>query len=153
MAKRIIERANGSKRVVSEAVGESLTEQHHANAVNINEIVLRYQKTGVLPETRPGASYGDFTGVTDYHQALQACRDAEDLFMSLPPQLRAKFENDPQNLFEFLNNEENRTEAEELGLVERRIPEDKKPPTDVPEPKGDVVPTPEGPNNDSPSKG
>jgi phage internal scaffolding protein len=140
MARVVSERSNGRKRVISKAEGESRTEQHHANAVNINQIVSRYQKTGVLPEPRPGARYGDFASVEDYHSAVQACRDAEELFMSLPPELRKRFDNDPHILFEFLENEENRSEAEELGLIERKLPAGRRGPTEQQEPAGDVLP-------------
>jgi phage internal scaffolding protein len=42
---------------------------------------------------------------------------AEDEFMRLPADLRARFENDPAQLIEFLENLENKDEAIKLGLV------------------------------------
>ena len=44
---------------------------------------------------------------------------AQDEFEALPAQIRARFDNDPAKLIEFLENSENRPEAEELGLVEK----------------------------------
>jgi phage internal scaffolding protein len=48
---------------------------------------------------------------------------AQDEFEALPAQIRARFDNDPANLIEFLENENNRPEAEELGLVEKAAAE------------------------------
>lgn len=113
------ERSNGRRRVQTVIAGPSKTEQHHKNEVNINQIVARYRKTGIMPRVPQGARYGDFTQVNDYHQAVQAVRDVETAFMSLPSSLRKRFENDPGQLVQFLDNPENRAEAEELGLLER----------------------------------
>jgi len=40
--------------------------------------------------------------------------------MELPAKMRARFHNDPQELLEFISNEENRAEAEKLGLVAKK---------------------------------
>ena len=48
---------------------------------------------------------------------------AKTEFESLPAQIRARFQNDPAQLIEFLQDENNRPEAEELGLVEKAAAE------------------------------
>jgi phage internal scaffolding protein len=48
---------------------------------------------------------------------MNALIAAESEFAALPAQLRNKFGNDPANLVQFLDNPENRAEAEKLGLV------------------------------------
>lgn len=100
-----------------ECVGPSMTEQHHANEVNINQIVSRYSKTGVLPSRSGMPRYGDFSGVSDYQTACEAVRAAESGFMTLAPEIRRRFENDPGKLLEFLADEKNYVEAVKLGLV------------------------------------
>ena len=96
----------------------SLTQQHFKDETDINNILRQFNVTGMLPETPLSPRYGDFTGIVDYHSALNAVIAAEDDFMALPAQLRARFENDPAQLIDFLDDENNRSEAEQLGLLE-----------------------------------
>ena len=96
----------------------SLTQQHQKDQADINFIVEQFNVTGILPTAPVSPQYGDFTGISDYQSALNAVIDAQDEFMSLPANLRSRFDNDPANLINFLSNDENRQEAIELGLIE-----------------------------------
>ena len=100
----------------------TLAQQHFKDECDINNILRQFNVTGLLPENTLSPRYGDFTGISDYHTALNRVIAAEDEFMRLPADLRARFENDPAQLIEFLNNSENKNEAIELGLVNK--PED-----------------------------
>ena len=95
----------------------SLAQQHFKDECDINNILRQFNITGLLPEAPLSPRYGDFTGIGDYHTALNQVIAAEDEFMSLPAAIRARFQNDPALLIDFLDNEENRQEAEKLGLV------------------------------------
>jgi phage internal scaffolding protein len=99
----------------------SLTQQHFKDECDINNILRQFNVTGLLPENPLSPRYGDFTGITDYQSALNAVMAAEDEFMSLPAELRARFNNEPEQLINFLENPENRSEAEQLGLVNPKI--------------------------------
>ncbi len=101
----------------------SLAQQHFKDECDINNILRQFNITGLLPESPLSPRYGDFTGIGDYHTALNRVIAAQDEFDSLPAQIRARFNNDPQELIEFLDNEENRPEAEKLGLVEKAAAE------------------------------
>jgi phage internal scaffolding protein len=96
----------------------SLAQQHYKEECDINTILQKFNITGLLPESPLTPRYGDFTGIGDYHTALNRVIAAQDEFDGLPAQIRARFENDPAKLIEFLENSENRPEAEKLGLVE-----------------------------------
>jgi len=95
------------------------TQQHFKDETDINNILRQFNITGQLPTKTMSPRYGDFTGISDYHSALNQVIAAEDEFMSLPAQLRGRFNNDPQELIEFLNNPENKDEAQKLGLVNK----------------------------------
>jgi len=95
----------------------TLTQQHFKDECDINNILKQFNVTGQLPETTLSPRYGDFTGIMDYHSALNQVIAAEDEFMALPADLRARFENDPAKLIDFLDNVENKDEAIKLGLV------------------------------------
>lgn len=96
---------------------KSLAQQQFGEEVDINTIVKRFNLTGQLPTNFNMPTYGDFTGISDYHTALNVVRAADEEFLSLPADLRARFDNDPGKLIEFLENDENRDEAVKLGLV------------------------------------
>ncbi|NBN98545.1 MAG: hypothetical protein EBV19_04795, partial [Flavobacteriia bacterium] len=101
----------------------SLAQQHFKDECDINTILQRFNITGMLPESPLSPRYGDFTGINDYHTALNRVMAAQDEFELLPAQIRARFDNDPSKLIEFLEDETNRPEAEELGLVEKAAAE------------------------------
>jgi len=99
----------------------SLAQQHFKDECDINNILRQFNITGMLPEQAVSPRYGDFTGINDYHSALNQVIAAEDEFMSLPATLRARFENDPAQLIDFLDNPENKNEAIKLGLVKEAV--------------------------------
>jgi phage internal scaffolding protein len=96
----------------------SLAQQHMKDECDINVIVERFGVTGQLPVRVIEPSYGDFSGVSDYHTALNKIKAADEAFMALPAKLRAKFDHDPNALLNFLENEANKDEAIQLGLID-----------------------------------
>jgi phage internal scaffolding protein len=95
----------------------TLAQQNFKDECDINYIVRQFGLTGELPGNTLSPQYGDFTGVLDYHSAVNAVLAAQDDFMALPAQMRSRFNNDPAQLIDFLSLEENREEAIKLGLV------------------------------------
>lgn len=75
---------------------EGLTDQQYVNDCDINHIISRYQKTGVLPDAR--ASLGQFMDLsdvkTDYDDRLLFLKDVNEAFMQQPSIVRAGFQND-----------------------------------------------------------
>lgn len=96
-------------------------QQQFKEECDINTIVRRFGVTGMVNASTKVPTYGDFTGVSDYHQAMNVVAQANTAFHELPAHLRYKFGNDPGRLVDFLENEDNRKEAEELGLLNRKI--------------------------------
>lgn len=95
--------------------------QEFKDECDINHIIARYVKDGVIDHVnRVEAVYGDFTSVGDYHGDLNRLIEAQEAFDGLPAQIRKRFANDPAELLSFLMDENNRTEAEKLGLVKPR---------------------------------
>ena len=101
----------------------SLAQQHYKEECDINTILQKFNITGLLPEQPLSPRYGDFTGIGDYHTAMNRVLAVQDEFEALPAQIRARFDNDPAQLIEFMENSENRSEAEELGLIEKATAE------------------------------
>jgi phage internal scaffolding protein len=92
-------------------------QQHHKDECDINVILERFGKTGQVPVNAISGTYGDFSGVHDYHTAMNALIASESEFAALPAQIRNRFQNDPANLIEFLDDPKNKAEAESLGLL------------------------------------
>jgi len=95
----------------------SLAQQHAKDECDINTIVRRFGLTGELPSGVKAPQYGDFTDTTDYHTSLNVVRAADAAFMQLPADVRSRFNNDPGALVDFVSDDNNRAEAEKLGLV------------------------------------
>lgn len=101
----------------------SLAQQHFKEECDINTILEKFNVTGLWPEQALSPRYGDFTGISDYHTAMNRVIAVQDEFEALPAQIRARFGNDPAQLIEFMENSENRSEAEALGLIEKATAE------------------------------
>lgn len=110
------------KRVQTTFSKPSRTQQHLKNECDINSILEKYRKTGMISHVRKGsAQYGDFTQIKDFKQNLDMVRDAHLAFDQLPAVLRKRFQNDPTKLVEFLDNPQNLEEAQNLGLVQKPL--------------------------------
>jgi len=123
MEKTIDRRANGSRRVAFITDPGSLVEGHHKNDVDINNIMQKYRVTGFLESNASEANYGDFSNATDFHDMKNRIIDAEMDFSQLPAYLRSRFNNDPGQLLAFLDDPDNLSEAQELGLCPKPIPD------------------------------
>lgn len=115
----------------------TLAQQQFKDECDINNILRQFNITGQLPNAPLSPKYGDFSGISDYKTALDRVIAADEEFMNLPATLRARFDNDAQNLIEFLDNDENRAEAEKLGLVDPKEDLTTTPPVEA------LKPTPE----------
>lgn len=69
------------------------------------------------------ARWGDFSNAISFKEASDAVFATKRAFDELPSKVRKKFANDPGELFKFLDDEKNRGEAIELGLVEPPVVE------------------------------
>lgn len=99
------------------STGEGLTQQQFKDECDINTIVRRFGVSGEVPVSGRVPSYGDFSGVSDYREALHAVRDAEASFMSLPAAVRERFGHDPARFVDFCLDPANLAEARALGLA------------------------------------
>lgn len=139
---------NYNTEVVSDLTGlscpePSLAVQDQAEETDINYIMKKFGQGYQLPEAFDARLYPDFTQMTDFHTALNAVREAGEMFMQMPAELRAKFDNDPAKLIAFVEDEKNRGKAEDMGLVPR-------PPAEPPVPEGSG--NKPGPDKETPPK-
>lgn len=120
-------RPDGSVGVMTINTEKSRTQQQFKDECDINVIMSRYDNNmNLIPpdlfvKNNKGV-YGDFSTVKDYQSSLNQIIEAEDSFMALPAKVRAKFNNNPQELFAFLNDKKNYDEAINLGLITKPDP-------------------------------
>ena len=98
------------------------TDQSGAADADINNIVARFHKTGVLPGIDVQSVYADVSDAPTYQEALQTIINAENQFMALDAKTRKRFSNDPSEFLEFVANPENGSELVKLGLATLREP-------------------------------
>lgn len=114
---QILSAYSEKQRVQIHFQGQGRTKQSFKDECDINNIMDRFLKTGILEFTQQNQPrYGDSTGL-EYQDAMLIVANAKSLFNSLPPQLRDRFENDPALFLDFVNDDKNRAEALEMGLL------------------------------------
>lgn len=101
---------------------ESLAIQSAAEEADINNIVRRFGITGELPSNLRMPVSGDFTNALDFHTSMNLVRQAQEEFLRVPAEIRARFNNDPASFMSFFEDEANREEAIKLGLVRPAAP-------------------------------
>jgi phage internal scaffolding protein len=100
------------KKYVFKTVGESLTQQHFKDECDVINIIKKHDRNGIIEHVQRGqARYGDFSEVADY-------RDAQNEFMTIPSDIRKKFDNDPGKFYEFVSDPDNKEELNKMGFIE-----------------------------------
>lgn len=80
----------------------SLTEQHHKKSCDINTIMAKYVKTGLIDHVaKYKGTYGDATG-GDFKAAQDLVAKQKSQFNELPAEVRQMFDNDPAKYLELL---------------------------------------------------
>ena len=86
----------GHTRQVRTIEGPSMTRQSETKACDVNEIVKRFDRTGVITHLQSAQGvYADVSDIGSYSEAIQTVQDAQKAFYALPSGLRAHFDNDP----------------------------------------------------------
>lgn len=96
---------------------EDRTQQSFRDECDINFLMKRYEKTGILPSARDSVpQFADVTGM-DFMASMQQVAEVSGAFSMLDARTRARFENDPSRMLDFLADPANMDEAIKLGLV------------------------------------
>jgi len=96
---------------------DSRTEQSHKEECDINQILSKYIKTGVLAHQKHHQSnYGDYTS-TDFHEAQNIIAKASSMFAELPAKVRSQFDNDPAKFLDFAGDNNNMQAMVNMGLA------------------------------------
>lgn len=86
--------------------GKTMTEQHHEKHCNINNIMAKYQKTGLIDHVKKhGGTYGDVTG-QEFKEAQDLIASQKSIFYELPSSVRDQLGNDPANYLNLVMTDE-----------------------------------------------
>lgn len=95
----------------------SMARQEFAEECDINTIMERYQRTGVLPANAPEPVYYDFTEIPDdLLGVLRMMDEAQEAFMQLPAKVRLEFGNNAAEFVEFATQPSNLEQMRAWGL-------------------------------------
>ena len=115
--------------------GPSMAKSDMAAACDVNNIMSKYLKTGLVDHVaKHNGDYGEFYEL-DYHTAMNAVVSADQMFMELPAETREEFQNDPGRFLEFTKDPNNLDRMRELGLAPPERPADPSPPPLEPPPR------------------
>jgi len=99
---------------------ERMTQQQFAESCNINNILAKYQKTGLIDHVaKYQPQYGDCSGA-DYTEAMRTVANAKSMFEELPSSVRANFDHNPANFLDFardLTPEDANEKLRKVGLI------------------------------------
>lgn len=112
-----------------------LTDQSYKKSSDINNIMAQYAKSGLLLEPNKAfAKYVDNTLAIPLEDAHNMLREAQELFMELPYQLRKQMDNDPMQLESFIQDPENHDQLVKYGIITPKQKADEATPSASPQP-------------------
>lgn len=101
--------------------GKGLTKQSFKKDRDINVIVNKYQRTGVIEFANKRAPEYMQMDEMDFQDAMQKVVHANEVFSELPAAVRKKFNNDPGQFMAFVHDPANEDEMVDMGLAVRRV--------------------------------
>lgn len=105
-----------------ECLDPTLTEQSHKDDCDVNNILAKYTKTGLLPSVSTEGLYMDISEVGDYQEHMNNLVAAQEAFAALPSRVRERFRNNPAELVDFCSDPNvSKEELVELGLANESI--------------------------------
>jgi len=97
----------------------TMAQQQFKEECNINSIMKRYQKTGIIDHyNKYEPHYGEISPMS-FHEAQNTIATANTMFEELPSSARKKFKHDPAVFLEYVQDPANADSLRDLGLAER----------------------------------
>lgn len=97
--------------------GSGRTQQQFRDECDINTITKRFGLGYEIPTGLRMPQYGDFSHISDFHQALNAVAESRETFELLPAHIRDHFQNDPGRFVDFALDAKNKEQMTTWGLI------------------------------------
>ena len=105
-------KSNTRSRIQKQFKTQSRTVQSDRDSTDIKRLV------NTAPPFDPSQmTFADVTDIPDFRATQDRLADVYSRFAELPSEIREKFENEPANLVEFVQDPDNIDDAVELGLL------------------------------------
>ena len=112
------------ERTVTRFTQPSMAQQQFKEECDINNIMAKYQKSGLVTHVaKYQGKYDDFTVLPDFKTALDTMNEAQEMFLTIPSEIRREFDNDPGKFVEFATDPDNLDELREMGLAPKPQPQ------------------------------
>lgn len=95
----------------------TLTQQHQRDEVDVNNIMKRYVKSGVIDHVNKNEPFYGEVPACQYHEAVEQIKLADDMFSELPSPIRKHFDNDPAQFLAFVQDPRNKDDLYTMGLA------------------------------------
>jgi phage internal scaffolding protein len=93
------------------------TEQSHKSECDINNIIRKYDKTGLLVHRNEHRGEYGFVDARTYTECMNVVAKAKTMFEELPAKARDKFGGDPARFLDFVQNPNNAEAMVQMGLA------------------------------------
>ena len=97
--------------------GPGMTEQAHKRETDMNYILREYTKTGLIKHAKNYQGQYDDVSVQSFQEAMFLVKNAERMFSELPSEARKRFANNPEQFLEFVQNPDNKSEMQRMGIL------------------------------------
>jgi len=97
-------------------------QQNQRDDTDINALAEKYGRNVLMANNHP-PRFGDNPAILDLQYALNLQREAEQQFNQLPAKTRLRFNNNPLQCLQFVENPKNYQESVKLGLITPTEPE------------------------------
>lgn len=108
---------NRPPRVASGAGGASMTQQQFAQECDINYIVKRAQRTGVIPVVSTQEMIFGTLDEDTFKQRMDKMAEIKSYFDGLPAEIRLHYQNSVNEFIAAMNTEEGIEEGRKLGII------------------------------------
>lgn len=97
--------------------GHTPAQQQFKDDCDVNTIMRRFQKTGVIDHVAKHQPIYGFASSQSYHESMNIVAIADSMFNDLPSSIRNEFSNNPEAFLEFVQDPKNAERAAELGIA------------------------------------
>lgn len=98
--------------------GPSRTKQEFKDDCDINVLMGKYLRTGQMDHVNHMLPQFEDVSEIDYQAAQNLIADAKSMFLDIPSGIRARFDNDPGKLLDWVHDPRNAKEASDLGFLD-----------------------------------
>ena len=133
------------RKVRKEFPGKSRTKVSEKNQANVNVIMQKYAKTGVITHLNTQQPRYGFAPAMDFKTAADLVIATQNKFMELPSEVRKKFGNSAETFLEALEDPNSVQILSDAGLLDQPAEELSEPPAGDPpaaEPPAEPEPAP-----------